>query len=300
MPRATLISSRIRRRRLTGTASVFACCTVLALLVSCDQKAEFSDTNQTRSETDKDGVALAVRNISELHQLFVVGMTTNQIISRCGNPQDIMDLSGGVREWRYSVNPFPAEGGMSGTYVFGVRLELSNGQLARVKCDYMGIPSGASPQELTGQTTNAVTEVNRPSVTVLKLFVVSASPIPGGTYFNTQQFPRLGYIPPTPNLAITTIKSATIAEQTIAEEGNKTTTVWSLSVYLNDQDARLLRSMTLTNIPCRILTMVDEEPVAAPVLTTPLSDGNLAFECRNRQVIEVLQNALAEMKRQNR
>jgi len=269
----------------------------LALLAGCAQKSEIDASKLPRQGAGAEVEPLTVQNVKELNRLFAAGMTTNEILAHCGRPHGFTVLGDGRIEWSYATTPFPAEEEMSGTYVIEVRLELTNGCVARLNYAYLGAPTGAQQTPLLVRPKNEpgrATDRYGPS---LKLFAVSEKPIYDGTFIDTDQFPRLGYIASVPILTISKVKEATSETLVVPDERYENSIVWAITIVLADDDARVLSYATSTNIPSKLFITLNNEPVAAPVLLGPIRAGNIVFRCRDRRVAELLQDALAEMKR---
>jgi hypothetical protein len=129
----------------------------------------------------------------------------------------------------------------------------------------------------------------------VKLSIVSTDPIGGGKFVNTARFPKLGFVRATPDLVVTEIEKAEVQEQAADSQGGRTN--WSFEVDLRGSDARLLGELTATNVPCRVLIQVDDKILAAPLVTTPIANGRVAFECSDPEAAREFETALSRLRR---
>ena len=200
------------KQRKMNTRLSLSALTIL-LLAACGDDS--GDTRLALRQSDQPGHRSYIRSMDDLRQVMVMGMSTNDIVSILGNP-DLTDNVGkgiGIHEWRYFISSFPADDEMKGSYVVGLVLGLTNGNLAKWTCAY------ATPSELTEvQTPSPVngrgpTETRLEARSKLKFFLVSHEPIPGGRSIDTEQLPKLGFIPPAPSLIVSTVKKVSWQEQ---------------------------------------------------------------------------------------
>lgn len=278
------------------TGPLTLCC-LLATLVGCGRQNDTRGTLASQQGIGPDQPPLNIHSIKELDDSMSPGLTTNEIVARWGSPQDSRSTLDGLLEWRYPLNLVPAEGGMKGTYAFGVRLVITNGRVARLTHDYMGTPAGIKPQSIPTQVSNEGAQSDGQRSPVLKLFVVSDKPSPDAVFIDTPRLPKLGFVPASPSLNITNVMEATIEELTIPDGAQQTSTAWAFNVLLNEDTARVLSTLSSTNLGHKLLIMLDSELLAAPFLTAPLNTGSFMFRCRDAEVKRLLEKALAKMKR---
>jgi hypothetical protein len=230
--------------------------------------------------------------MTDLRRVLASGMSTNELIAQLGRPDRVDNATEGV-VWEYSLHPFPADGQMSGTYVLGVVIGVTNGRVAEWGCAYRGAPvrSGHVVREeslrLKGQAIGAPT---------LKFYVVSSEPLANGRFVDTKQLPKLGYIAATPSLAVSKLKEVTLAERKASDAANGNT--WSFRISLWPGDATGLESITTTNLGKEMLITVGDEPIMAPRIVAALQTGGFEIDCRERSLMEVLKQELEKMRRQ--
>lgn len=240
----------------------------------------------------------AIRSKGDLERLLLPGMGTNEIVLALGAPRWIESLSKGEQVWDHNLPPFPENSDAQGnftTYVVGVTIGITNGQLAYWGCVSQGVPSG-----------RIVRSENVPSngegqadVVELKFFVVSKNPIADGRFIDTERLPRLGFIAPNPTLVINKVKEVTLEERMRSDSKKQNSTNWSFGVFLTQEDSVRLKTMTTTNVDERLLIMIGDEPVCAPTLMMPLETGSFEMEIHDKSLMELLQKGFAKMERQN-
>lgn len=235
-----------------------------------------------------------IRSTTTLRQLLIPGMSTNEVVAKLGKPYWILNSGGDEESWQYGLPAFPADDQMQGSYVDGVLIRITNGHLAYWGCSYFAAPIGPSVRKeeivFSGKG-------DRDSA-ILKFFVVSSNSIPNGRFIDTERFPKLGFISPTPSLTITNLKEVTLGERPITGQENQNHTVWAFRISLNQEDATRLKYMTTTNVLKQVLIMVGDKPVIAPTIDVPLETGTFAIECSDRSLMEAVKEQLAKIPRQ--
>jgi len=273
------------RAAWTKTAGLVLLCG--AGLVSCRQQQTPRDSQHRHTNAIS---RLALKSTADVRRLLVAGMSTNQITSLIGEPDWALELERGSVLWHYAVSPFPASDEMAGTYVTRVGLTITNGYLAFVGFSYAELqvppPEHALPP--------ALPHSESPS---LKFFVVSKEPIPGGKYIDSGLFPRLGFVAPTPTLAIVALKEVTWTEETVATPEGRSQTNWTFRISLQPEDAPRLKAMTTDNLSKQMLMVVGEVSVSAPIIRDPVEEGIMEFKCRDPRIAESAKKHLARMKR---
>ncbi len=266
-------------------------------LCSCGGKRDTRDTDEHSTARLHPGI----QSTAEFRRRLVPGMTTNQILAIFGEPLSTRNVTealgeGGI-EWRYGLSGFPADDDMRGTYVFGARIGITNGRLAGLKFDYMGMPMGGNAEAVPIGRNQA--RDNSKESPALKLFVVSDEPLTDGQAIDTPEFPKLGYISRNPDLVIRKLKELTLAENSLPQAENKTSTNWSFGVSLTQDDAARLAILTTSNVRRRVLITVGDVPVIAPVILAPLETGSFVIECSESSLMETVKTNLTRMEQQS-
>ena len=118
------------------------------------------------------------------------------------------------------------------------------------------------------------------STNALRFYVVSDEPIAGGRYVDTVPLPKLGYISNEPSLLITGLQSvSTNTGRTITHyNGKREETVQpGVTVQFLAADSRHFAEFTRQNIGHRILLMLGDRPLIAPIVQTPIEGGNVTI-----------------------
>jgi hypothetical protein len=276
------------RNNTSFGSSWFLTWLLLALASGCGEKRDAARDSTTTLHPD-------IQSTVELRRRLVPGMPTNDIFATFGEPVWVESLDGGRTEWRYGLSGFPADDDMKGTYVIGVTVTITNGRLARWACTYMAPPTGGSSKPLPLGQRNKDLQGERHVPPVLRVFVVSDEPIADGRQIDTPQFPKLGFISGTPNLAIKRLKKVSLEENAVPQADNETSTNWHFGVSLIPDDVAGLASLTASNVGKRVLITVGDLPVIAPVIRAPLETGSFTIECSERPLMETLRSNLTRM-----
>jgi len=227
--------------------------------------------------------ASKIKSTTDIDRLLKRGMGTNQIVAELGWP----DFQGSFEEeknWWYGLSPFPGEGDMKALYMSDLILSITNGHLMQWNCSYRGRNSyslaGAQNHVLSGR------KDRKPGGSMnLKLFLVSDHPMAAGQFVDSDLFPKLGWISKKPDLEIPTLKSVVWRINLKA---------WQVDVSLDEDDAAKFGHLTEANVAKKLLIVVGDKLVSAPVIRSRLSDG-FAIEGTGQSELEVLKNNLANL-----
>jgi hypothetical protein len=265
-----------------------------SLFVGCSSKNEVPV--ELRKGAANPHAPVPIRDMADLRRLLVAGMGTNQIVAVFGEPRWTEDLGKGEQVWHYGFPAFPADNEMRGSCVVGVAIGITNGLLAIWGCSHVGVPSDHRvPQQQVLPSDTGQADPHEQ----LKVFIVSSDPTANGQFIDTERFPKVGFIPRTPNLAIHKVKEVTLDERAFSESEGQNRTIWSFSIFLNEEDATRLKTLTETNVSRQIVIMIRDEPVSAPRIRAPLENGVLQIECSERSVMELLKKLFASMEQQD-
>lgn len=269
---------------------------VLALAPGCRPKSE---GNGTASSDDTGAVRLSsIHSRRDIERVFRLGMTTNEILARLGPCLDITGFPDGTLLWTYWLHPFPEEGTNNGLYLLAARLSITNGRVGHV--GYLrAAESVAQTQEALS---NGMHIKGLPDGSVepylLTLSIVSSNRIDGACFVDSQRFPKLGYVPTAPGVTITNLRSVVIERHSPTQPSQRSFPGRSFVIYFAEHDSLVIHSFTRTNVSRRILISVCGEPIAAPVLVSPIDTGSLVFDCTDPAVAERLQQQLTQMARE--
>jgi preprotein translocase subunit SecD len=111
----------------------------------------------------------------------------------------------------------------------------------------------------------------------LNFYIVSEEKIDGGQFVDTTNFPKLGYINPTPDLTITKLQSVAISTNnaTSTDEKGRTTIIPSILISMQPDDAKKFSSLTKKAIGKQLLLELNDTPLIAPKVVMSIDDGNI-------------------------
>lgn len=116
----------------------------------------------------------------------------------------------------------------------------------------------------------------------VQLYIVSDSELTPGRFIDTPKFPKLGYIAEKPDLVIEHIES--LQEQIVTTgRGEKQLGV---VIAFSKEDAAGLEKLTRNNVLQKALIIVDGQPVAAPLITAPITDGKVQIDGLTKDEIQ--------------
>jgi hypothetical protein len=224
-------------------------------------------------------------------------MSTNAIIAALGKqPHSVISLGKEKDIWQFGVVPFPAPGATPGCLVYAVSLMITNGQLASWGYAFAGPERETQGRKPSNESKSAEGK-SAPAAggPALKLFVVSSKAVAGGHFIDTEQLPKLGFVAADPNMTINVLRRVTVEERSLPVEQEGRRTVWTFGIRLTEGDGRSLAALTATNLSKRILIMVSDTPVSAPIVRAPLQTGSFLIECSDPALAETVRSQLVKM-----
>ena len=115
---------------------------------------------------------------------------------------------------------------------------------------------------------------------VLKVYIAAKDPATGRHEADFPKIPKVGYINDKPDLTISQLEGVKYGLQpgyprpgggfTPPSEDRR-----SLDLQLTEKDAEVLRQLTYANVGARLLLMLDDQPLMAPDITTPMAGQSL-------------------------
>jgi hypothetical protein len=271
--------------------NVVAFCIIIIGILGCNDKKD--GVRQSGGKETLEERRLGIKSVADLRAILVKGITTNEIKAKFGNPkwQDTMDDR---IFWYYNLTPFPADDEMRGTYVIGLKLEVSNQYVPQWRCIYAG---GLAPNTVLNKQ-SLIDETNDNHALTLKFFTVYDNPVEQGRFVDTKEFPKLGYIGKLPALTIDKLGELTVEQQRSDAPDMQNQSVWVLNFSLDEQFISPLRDLTETNLGNKLLIMVGDEPIATPTIVTPVEDGRFQIKCQDEAVVNTVKKQLAGIVRQ--
>ena len=135
---------------------------------------------------------------------------------------------------------------------------------------------------------------------VLKFFLVSESPVAGGRNIDTAEFPKLGYIGAQPDMLVLSLKSvATNTAHSISHYAGKTTEADepAITIMMFPTDARRLVDLTRENVGSKLLLMLGNRPLIAPIIRAPIETPSLELTLRKRKDVDRIRDDLKKLVR---
>jgi len=115
---------------------------------------------------------------------------------------------------------------------------------------------------------------NNTEVTPLSVYIVSQEKLKGGRFIDTPDFPKLGYIAPKPDLAITRLEEVNFLAITEELGTNVPAHIGQprpgVIIVLRDEDARKFAALSEKASMKKTLLMLGDTPLLAPMVTSPL------------------------------
>jgi hypothetical protein len=137
-------------------------------------------------------------------------------------------------------------------------------------------------------------EDKRPS---LGFYVVETEPIPDGRYIDTARFPRLGYVRPMPDLALTRLAGVETGVQVHVKEpfrrrdgtltGEERCTNDCVDITFDLDTRTSFHKLTEDNLRKKVLFMVGDEPLIAPLVRYPISTPTVRVEVGTNNVLDL-------------
>ncbi len=145
-----------------------------------------------------------------------------------------------------------------------------------------------------GGTTNAL----------LTFYTVSEQRIDGGRFIDTAAIPKAGYIAAKPDLTVTTLRDVYPQEATALSikrdtNGNITAMtnmpVSALAVVLLPEDAKRFTALTERTVGKRLLVMLGDKPLTAPIVRSPIEGGRMMIEFGGQAEAKKVENDLKKL-----
>ena len=136
------------------------------------------------------------------------------------------------------------------------------------------------------------------STNSLRFFIVSDEENPAGRYVNVPGLPNVGYISDAPNLVVTNLQAVVTnaahwSERYLGKETERSEPALEITMFR--QDARRIGDLTRQNIGRRILLMLGERPIIAPLIRSPIDSGSMQITLHNQEELKKVAAALLEL-----
>jgi hypothetical protein len=108
----------------------------------------------------------------------------------------------------------------------------------------------------------------------LSIYIVSEEKIDGGRFIDTEEFPKIGYIAATPDLAITRLDMvSTNGQKTSAPVKQRV----ELIITMRPEDAKKFTAITDKATGKRLLLMLGDTPLIAPMVRGPIPTQSIVL-----------------------
>ena len=120
--------------------------------------------------------------------------------------------------------------------------------------------------------------------TPLSFYVVSEEKVEGGRFIDTPDFPKLGYIAAAPDLVIARLEAVAPdvsrrQDVMVDKDGKETVmplqTKPALTIRMHADDAKKFTTLTEQAVGKRVLIMLGETPLIAPMVQSPIPTQSL-------------------------
>jgi hypothetical protein len=152
----------------------------------------------------------------------------------------------------------------------------------------------SSEQAADATNEQRVTEQGKLESGMVFLFIVNDEKVEGGTYVDSDQTPKLGYISRAPQMIIRELVSVNRGK-IVPSVGDKSIERPTLILSLKQSDARAFSELTKTNFGKQLLIEVQGKPVVAPRIMGPIEDGQIILDIKDQKTLELLNAILVKL-----
>lgn len=214
-------------------------------------------------------------NEERVRSFIKEGMERETVIREFGNPHDTRTNGIWVDDSYISLS--------SKTVVLenkflGFDVTYTNYRVLRWDPVYSGGLISGNPSHIIDSATNSTSTTNE-----IEFYIVRDI-WPNGVYIDTPDFPRLGYIRKNADAVFTKMKSAELRVEDASSSGGGNR--YDIKISLMEEDAKRFETMTSQNVTKQILVMINHTPIAAPIVTQPINDGEMLIRLRDKKKAE--------------
>ena len=140
----------------------------------------------------------------------------------------------------------------------------------------------------------------------LSFYIVSAEKIEGGRFIDTPDFPKLGYIPAVPALALSNLESVipdVSREQVVMIDKDGKETVepmkerMAFHIRMRPDDAKKFTALTEQAIGKQMLVMLGDKPLTAARVMSPISGQSLLLAIGAKTDTKTIEDGLKKLAR---
>lgn len=268
-------------------ADLFIIVAICLLCIGCERR-NASSRGDTYSEPT---IQRQFPTEDEVRRIIVAGATERQIVQAFGRPDKFIesDTSNGTDRVLYQFALPDSKPGAEWENRFsGFEVNYKSNKVVNWEPVYSTLTPAISPPK-SGQATFQNSEhfgrtnIETNAASNISFYIVSESEIDDGIYFNNSKFPRLGYISNKASLAVKQL------EWVKAGEGPHRD---SIIIGLTAEDARRFKQLTSQNVRARMLVTVNDKPIIAPIITSPIESGTVEITGINEGEVSELKQVL--------
>jgi len=127
----------------------------------------------------------------------------------------------------------------------------------------------------------------------LSFFVVSDTAIPNGRYIDTPEFPKLGYVSNAPSYVLTRLRAVSTNDvpeiSIVNRKVASTNTSPAVTIRMFRTDGESFAEFTRQNIDRKVLLMLRDKPLLAPMVRAPIETGSVQLPSLPKSVVEDIQ-----------
>lgn len=139
----------------------------------------------------------------------------------------------------------------------------------------------------------------------LRFYVITEQPVSGGRYVDTRDFPKLGYISNAPSYVLARLQKVftnDVTSVSFLHRGDKveieTNTTPAVSITMFPGDAKAFAEFTRQNIDRKVVLILQDQPLMAPMIQAPIETGTLQLGWERRafpkKVVEAIQSLVTD------
>jgi hypothetical protein len=231
-----------------------------------------------------------------------VGATGDEITRTMGKPANTYELQGGQTGWTYYYHP-PRPTTNELKSIIGVEFLFKSGKVVQqlpIFCVERPMPQY---WPTNWQTLKPERQPSPPSPAPegqsggIRFYVVSESRFINGSlgsFFDTPEFPKLGFVRKKPDLELRQLLSA---ESAIDERGagDPSAPCSAMKMVLTQPDAERWKALTADNVGKQVLFVAGETPVCAPRIDYEIPDGRLIVDGLNSNQFSLLKTEVIKI-----
>jgi len=197
-----------------------------------------------------------VGSSNDLATIIQVGLSRREILDRLGPPDDIVELVGGGFSIEYFIRAEQIRSSiLVREEIFGFSVYIKDDKVIRWSPMY-GSPVIRKPDKVRSLPTTDLGSKK------LSFWLVHEKPVDGGRQVDTNIIPTAAYIGTQPLLSVERLKAVSETDR------------WT-EIELNESDAPALDELTAQNRGRRLLIMLGNTSLAAPLITSPSREGRV-------------------------